>query len=536
MDNTSLKSYIQPIVYSVLIVFGILIGVYLVPKPQNTVGKSSSNSKIETIIDYAVKNYVDTVNPEVMLSDAINGMLQKLDPHSVYISAEEFNVVNSELTGNFEGIGIQFNIFNDTIMVVNTIAGGPSEKIGLMPGDRIVKVDTQIVAGIGISNADVIKKLKGPKGSKVKVGVKRSGVDKLLYFSIKRDVIPMHSVDIAFLVNPKTAYIKVNQFTATTIDEFNTSVSALSKKGIKNLMIDLRGNSGGFLNAAVEIGDQLLPKDRMIVYTEGRTQARRDYKSRKNGKYSHLQIAVLIDEWSASASEIVAGAVQDNDRGVVVGRRSFGKGLVQEQIPLTDGSAIRLTVARYHTPSGRCIQRYYKGGIEAYYTDMLNRYESGEMEDAVNQKIEDTTAYYTLSGRKVYGGGGIIPDIIVPLERNENKTYLNAIVNMGIIYRFAFDYVDKNRISFKKYKDSNDYISNYEVENSTFESLVAYATENGIAPDVDKINYVRNELKVWLKAFIGRNLFGDAAFYPIQLQTDKTFIKALEVLENPIKK
>lgn len=531
MENRKLISYIQPLLYSLFIVFGILIGIYIIPKSQNIVGKPSSKSKVETIIDYAVENYVDSVNTEAMLSDAINGMLQKLDPHSVYISSEEFDAVNSELTGNFEGIGIQFNIFNDTLMVVNTITGGPSEKVGLMPGDRIVKVDTQNVAGVGIANNEVIKLLKGPKGSKVKVGVMRSGVNKLLSFSIKRDVIPLHSVDIAFLVNPKTGYVKVNQFSATTIDEFNSSVGALNKHGIKNLIIDLRGNSGGFLNAAVEICDQLLPKGRMIVYTEGRTQARRDYKSRRKGPFSHLKIAVLIDEWSASASEIVAGAIQDNDRGVVLGRRSFGKGLVQEQIPLSDGSAIRLTVARYHTPSGRCIQRYYKGGIEAYYTEMLNRYESGELEDAENQKIEDSTAYYTLSGRKVYGGGGIIPDIIVPLERNENKTYLNAIVNLGIIYRFAFDYVDKNRATFKQYSDANDYISKYQVGNATFDSLVAYASSNGVPPDAKKIAYVKEELKLWLKAFMGRNLFGEEAFYPIQLQTDKTFLKTVSILK-----
>lgn len=531
MKNQKFIFYIQPLLYSLLIVFGILIGIYVVPKSQNVVGKSSSKNKVETIIDYAVENYVDSVNTETMLSDAINGMLQKLDPHSVYISKEEFDAVNSELTGNFEGIGIQFNIFNDTLMVVNTITGGPSEKAGLTPGDRIVKVDTQNVAGVGIANNEVIKLLKGPKGSKVKVGVMRSGVNKLLSFSIKRDVIPLHSVDIAFLVNPKTGYVKVNQFSATTIDEFNASVGALNKRGIKNLIIDLRGNSGGFLNAAVEICDQLLPKGRMIVYTEGRTQARRDYKSRRQGAFSHLKIAVLMDEWSASASEIVAGAIQDNDRGVVLGRRSFGKGLVQEQIPLSDGSAIRLTVARYHTPSGRCIQRYYKGGVEAYYTEMLSRYESGELEDGGNQKIEDSTAYYTLSGRKVYGGGGIIPDIIVPLERNENKTYLNAIVNLGIIYRFAFDYVDKNRETFKKYSDANDYISNYQVGNATFDSLVAYANSNGVTPDAKKIAYVKEELKLWLKAFMGRNLFGDEAFYPVQLQVDKTFLKAVSVLK-----
>lgn len=531
MKNQKFIFYIQPLLYSLLIVFGILIGIYVVPKSQNVVGKSSSKNKVETIIDYAVENYVDSVNTETMFSDAINGMLQKLDPHSVYISKEEFDAVNSELTGNFEGIGIQFNIFNDTLMVVNTITGGPSEKAGLTPGDRIVKVDTQNVAGVGIANNEVIKLLKGPKGSKVKVGVMRSGVNKLLSFSIKRDVIPLHSVDIAFLVNPKTGYVKVNQFSATTIDEFNASVGALNKRGIKNLIIDLRGNSGGFLNAAVEICDQLLPKGRMIVYTEGRTQARRDYKSRRQGAFSHLKIAVLMDEWSASASEIVAGAIQDNDRGVVLGRRSFGKGLVQEQIPLSDGSAIRLTVARYHTPSGRCIQRYYKGGVEAYYTEMLSRYESGELEDGGNQKIEDSTAYYTLSGRKVYGGGGIIPDIIVPLERNENKTYLNAIVNLGIIYRFAFDYVDKNRETFKKYSDANDYISNYQVGNATFDSLVAYANSNGVTPDAKKIAYVKEELKLWLKAFMGRNLFGDEAFYPVQLQVDKTFLKAVSVLK-----
>ncbi len=523
------SKFIQPIIYSSLLIVGILIGLFILPNNLATVSKDKSN-KIESIIEYAENNYVDSIDRDELIKNAINGMLQKLDPHSLYIPKEEFSAVVDELNGNFEGIGIQFNIFNDTLMIVNTIVGGPSEKVGLMPGDRIVRIDTQNVAGIGLTNSDVLKKLKGPKGSKVKVVIKRSGVKQLLNFTIIRDVIPVNSVDVAFKIDAKTAYIKVNEFTATTVDEFIESCTKLADNGTKKLIIDLRGNSGGYLGAAVNICEQFLPKGSKIVYTEGRKSPKKDYISGKKGLFRNMEVAILIDEWSASASEIVAGAFQDNDRGIIVGRRSFGKGLVQDQAELNDGSAIRLTIARYYTPSGRCIQRKYTGTVEDYYTDMLNRYESGELENIDSLKIQDSTVFRTKSGRKVYGGGGIIPDFFVPLERNENLTYLNSIINSGIIYKFSFDYVDKNRANFKLYKNASQFISTYQISNETFESLIVYAEKNGIKRDPAKIQYSKNKLSVWIKAFIGRNLFGNDAFYPIMLKIDKTFLKAYEEL------
>ncbi len=523
----NISKFLQPIIYATILIIGILIGLYLLPNQSNLSSKEKSN-KIESIIEYAENNYVDSVNYDELIKNAINGMLQKLDPHSLYIPKEEFTAVAEELNGNFEGVGIQFNIFNDTLMIVNTIVGGPSEKVGLMPGDRIVRIDTQNVAGIGITNADVLKKLKGPKGSKVNVGIKRTGVKQILTFSITRDVISVHSVDVAFKIDSKTAYIKVNEFTATTVDEFTTSCKTLVENGIEKLIIDLRGNAGGYLNAAVDICEQFLPKGSKIVYTEGRKSPKKEYISGKKGLFRNIKLAILIDEWSASASEIVAGAIQDNDRGIIVGRRSFGKGLVQDQVELNDGSAVRLTIARYYTPSGRCIQRKYNGGVEDYYTDMLNRYESGELENIDSLKIQDSTTFYTKSGRKVYGGGGIIPDIFVPLERNENLSYLNSILNSGVIYKFSFDYVDKNRSSFKIYKNASQFISSYQVSNTTFENFILFAEKNGIKRDQQKIQYSKNDLNVWLKGFIGRNLFGDDAFYPIILQVDKTFQKAYQ--------
>lgn len=523
--NTS--KFFQPIIYSIILIIGILIGLFLLPN-QNILSSNNQSNKIESIIEYAEDNYVDSVNHDELLKNAINGMLQKLDPHSLYIPKEEFTAVAEELNGNFEGVGIQFNIFNDTLMIVNTIVGGPSEKEGLMPGDRIVTIDNQNVAGIGITNSDVLKKLKGPKGSKVKVGIKRNGVKQMLSFSITRDVIPVHSIDVAFKIDSKTGYIKVNEFTATTVEEFVNSCETLVENGVEKLIIDLRGNAGGYLNAAVDICEQFLPKGSKIVYTEGRKSPKKEYISGKKGLFRNIKLAILIDEWSASASEIVAGAIQDNDRGIIVGRRSFGKGLVQDQVELKDGSAVRLTIARYYTPSGRCIQRKYSGGVEDYYTDMLNRYESGELENIDSLKIQDTTTFLTKSGRKVYGGGGIIPDIFVPIEKNENLSYLNSIINTGIIYKFSFDYVDKNRSSFKIYKNASQFISSYQVSNQAFESFISFAEKNGIKRDQQKINFSKNDLNVWLKGFIGRNLFGDDAFYPIILKIDKTFIKAYQ--------
>jgi len=535
MENKNRFYLIQSLFIFVALALGVLVGTLIIPNNNITQivapAHNYNGNKVDAIIDYAEQNYVDSVDREKMISDAINGMLQHLDPHSSYISREEFLEMSEEMMGNFHGIGIQFNIFSDTITVVNTISGGPSEKLGIMAGDRIVIVDGENVAGVEISDRDVIKKLKGPKETKVKVEIKRSGVSQLIPFEIVRDVIPLYSVDVAFMANPQTAYVKISQFSATTAREFEAAVSKMKNRGAKNLIIDLRGNSGGFLDAAVHICEMIMPKERMIVYTEGRMKNREEYKTYRNGKFSNMKLAVLMDDWSASASEILAGAVQDNDLGFVIGRRSFGKGLVQEQIELRDGSAVRITVARYYTPSGRCIQRQYSGSVEDYYSELIKRFDSGEMENVDSLKIQDTVTYYTLSGREVYGGGGIIPDYFIPLEKNIDKAYFNVMFNMGLINRFSFQYVDENRRKLKAKYDAQSFIDNYVVSDKLLEKLFDYSHENGHKRVGNVSQELKDEFKLTLKSFIGRNLYGEEAFYPIYLQSDKVFLKAIDIFK-----
>lgn len=520
-------SYIyNPIIYSVILISGILIGIFLFPN-QNSFGGGSSN-KINSIISLVKENYVDTVNKEQMLANAINGILQNLDPHSVYISTEELTATNDQLDGDFEGIGIQFNIQGDTIMVVNTVPKGPSEKVGVMAGDRIVKVDDKNVAGIKITNQDVMKLLKGKKGTTVKIAVKRRGVKNLTTFSIKRDVIPTNSLDIAYMASGTTGYVKISQFSATTGDEFSKASKELLSNGMKEMILDLRGNPGGYLDAAVQIVDEFLPEGKMIVYTKGRKFRNQEYKSTDEGSLEKIKVMVLIDEWSASASEIVAGAIQDHDRGYVIGRRSFGKGLVQNQFALNDGSAVRLTVARYYTPSGRCIQRPYQGSLDDYYTELLTRIEHGEMEHPDSIHFADSLKFKTTLGRTVYGGGGIMPDIFIPLGKNENNTWFNSLFNMGLLNQFAFKYVDENRTQLKSTYNEKSFIKSFTINENLFNELIAFSEKAGLKRDNDKITFSKEKTKAWLKAFIGRSVFGDKAFYPIWLQQDDTFKKALE--------
>lgn len=522
-------SYIyNPIIYSVILISGILIGIFLFPN-QNKLG--GGNGKINSILSLVKENYVDTVNKEQMLANAINGVLQNLDPHSVYISAEELTATNDQLDGDFEGIGIQFNIQNDTIMVVNTIPKGPSEKVGLMAGDRIVKVDDKNVAGIKITNQDVMKLLKGKKGTIVKVGVKRRGVKNLTTFSIKRDVIPTNSLDIAYMASSTTGYVKISQFSATTGEEFSEASKQLISQGMKELILDLRGNPGGYLDAAVQIVDEFLPEGKMVVYTKGRKFKNQEYKSTDEGNLEKIKVVVLIDEWSASASEIVAGAIQDHDRGYVIGRRSFGKGLVQNQFALNDGSAVRLTVARYYTPSGRCIQRPYQGSLEDYYTELLTRIEHGEMEHPDSIHFADSLKFKTTLGRTVYGGGGIMPDVFIPLGKNENNTWFNTLFNMGLLNQFAFKYVDENRAQLKSTYNEKSFVKSFIISDKLFDDLIGFSEKAGLKRDNEKIAFSKEKAKAWLKAFIGRSVFGDKAFYPVWLQQDDTFKKALETVK-----
>jgi carboxyl-terminal processing protease len=536
MKNNKLQIYL-PIAFSLVLVTGIWIGTNLISnnKINNTllpIGNNSYN-KVGDIIDYIVEDYVDTVELTGLETDAIRGMLDELDPHSIYITQEEFHQVNDPLLGSFEGIGISFRIEKDTITVINPIPGGPSEKVGLMAGDRIVKVDDTLVAGIGIKNNDAIRKLKGKKGTKVKVTNYRRGVPKLIDFTITRDVIPTYSLDIGYMVDDSIGYIKLNKFSATTYDEFVEAASKLQSQGMTKLVLDLRGNPGGLLQAAIEISDEFLNEGELIVYTSGKNRPKRHAYATDAGDFDQIDVAVLVDENSASASEIIAGALQDNDKGLIIGRRTFGKGLVQEQISLPDGSAVRLTVARYYTPTGRCIQKPYENGdSESYYEEYYHRYLNGEMQSKDSIHFDDSLKYTTPKGKIVYGGGGIMPDIFVPIITDTIHTYYNVLANKGLIFQFAFDYTDNNRTWLSKFKDFDSYNKGFNMDDSTFDELVNYAKEKGIEQDTEKVVISRSKIATLFKAFVGRNVLDEKGFYPIYHDIDTTFNRAVYEIRN----
>ncbi len=489
-------------------------------------------SKFDEVMWYVDQNYVDTINSQQLEDEAVAAMIEELDPHSIYISQDEFNAVNDPLLGSFEGIGVQFRIENDTIAIVSVIKGGPSEKVGILAGDRFVTVNDSMVASPKLKNDDVMRLLKGPKGTKVKVGVYRRGVEGLMDYTITRDVIPTYSVDITYMLDDDIGYLKLSKFSATTYDEFKRGIRNLQAKGMKQLIFDLRGNSGGYLNAAVEIADEFLPRGSMIVYTEGRNRPRRDMTARRRGMLEDIPVVVLIDGESASASEIVAGALQDNDRGTIIGRRSFGKGLVQEQIMLSDNSAIRLTVARYYTPTGRSIQKPYSGDHEKYLLESYERYENGELfsEDSIH--FADSLKYTTPKGKTVYGGGGIMPDIYVPLVNDSTEYYFNRIVNLGLLYQYAFDYTDRHRAELQRYKTVDAFSKQFVVTDAMFNELVKRAEEKGVKGTEVQQQVARRETNILLKAYIARNLFDEEGFYPIYAPMDEILQRAIEELKN----
>lgn len=489
-----------------------------------------ATSKFDEVMYYVNSLYVDTVNSADMEDHAIMTMMEELDPHSQYLSLEDFKAVNDPLLGSFEGIGVQFQIVDDTIAIVNTIKGGPSEKAGIHDGDRIVYVNDSLVAGIKIENNSVMRLLKGPKGSTVNVKVYRRGIDGLLDFAIVRDVIPTYSVDIAYMLEPEVGYIKLSKFSATTYKEFMEAVKKLEGQGMKKLVFDLRGNAGGFLSAAVDIADEFLPKGSLVVFTEGKSRPRATFKARRKGRLEDTPVAVLIDSESASASEIVAGALQDNDRGVIVGRRSFGKGLVQEQIMLSDNSAIRLTVARYHTPTGRCIQKPFNGNEESYLLESYDRYENGEMFSADSIHFADSLKYTTPKGKVVYGGGGIMPDIYVPLVDDTTQYYFNRVVNTGILNQYAFVYCDTHRQELARYKTFEEFSHSFHVTDAMFNELVRRAAAKGIKGNETERKVARKEADILLKAYIAREYYDDECFYPLYRPMDDILQKALEAL------
>lgn len=534
------KNLLLVLIVFISVVAGLFLGNLLANRAQiRTQGSGigsffsgrTANNKIDELLSIIEAQYVDTINMNDLTEEMMVDLIAKLDPHSVYIPASDLENVNSELEGSFSGIGVQFNIQNDTIMIVSVISGGPSEKAGLLAGDRIVSVNDSAFVGKTINNEKVMKKLRGKADTKVKLGIKRHGTAEILHYSITRGQIPVNSVDIAYMIEPGVGFIKVSKFAATTYSEFLNSIASLRAKGAKKYIIDLRENSGGFMDQAINMVNEFLPANQMIVYSEGKAYRRSEAKSDGKGSCIGLPVVVLIDEFSASASEIFAGAIQDNDRGTIVGRRSFGKGLVQQQLDLSDGSAIRLTVARYYTPSGRSIQKpYIKGKSDDYEMDIVNRYIHGEFDNKDSIQIADSLKYKTLKGRTVYGGGGIMPDVFVGRDTTEYTPYLNKVVNYGYLYQFAFQYTDKNRKTlngFKDWKAMNSYLSGQALLND----FVAFAATKGVKPVAREISISKRFIETQLKAYITRNTLGDEGFYPLFYKDDKTVLKALEIVK-----
>ena len=491
---------------------------------------SEGSKKFDALLQIVKYAYVDTVNEKKLVEDAIVGMFEKLDPHSVYIPKEELQKMNEPLEGSFEGVGIQFNILHDTLVVVSPISGGPSEKVGIMPGDKIIKVDGENIAGVGLKNSDVQRLLRGKKGTKVTVSILRRGEKKLLDFTIIRDKIPIFSVDASYMIDDKTGYIKVNRFAKETITELQMAFEKLKAQNMQNLILDLQGNGGGYLRTAINMADEFLPERQLIVYTQGRMQPRKDYYSTSKGNFKNGKLIVLIDEGSASASEIVSGAMQDHDRALIVGRRSFGKGLVQKPFGLPDGSAIRLTTARYYTPAGRCIQRSYKGGKKDYYNEMMKRYEHGELTNKDSIHFPDSLKYKTDHKRIVYGGGGIMPDVFVPLDTTKVSDYFGKIRRKGIMYEFILTYLDVHRAKLlADYPTFGTFKEKYN-PNDVINKLVEFAEKKGIEKDEKGLEESRDILAINLKALLARNLYDNSAFYQIINQLNDSYLKAIEIM------
>lgn len=529
-----LKIYF-PLIVAASLALGIYLGSNLnaVTSQQNLLGYSSrsndSYNKLNDILNYIEQEYVDTVSRKQIVESTVQHMLQELDPHSYYISADELAEMNEPLEGSFDGIGVQFNITNDTIIVITPVSGGPSEKVGIQAGDRIVEVDGKIVAGVGITNREVLKMLKGKKGTEVTVGIKRNGKSDLSNFTIVRDAIPLYSIDVSYMLNDTTGYIKLSKFSRTTYDEFIEAGKTLKEAGMRELVLDLRGNGGGFLDAATRLADEFLKEDLLIVYTEGKARPRRTYFATSKGQFEDIGLKILIDEGSASASEIIAGAIQDNDRGVIYGRRSFGKGLVQEQTPWPDGSATRLTIARYYTPTGRCIQKPYESGdIEDYNTDLNNRYLHGELSAADSISFPDSLKYTTPKGKVVYGGGGIMPDIFVPIDTEGGSWLLSEISYRGIINQFAFDFVDKHRDMTDKYNTAEKFDAGFNVDENLLSQFQRFIKQKNVTINQADWNRSKAQIKMRVKAQIGRNLLNDEAFYRALNKNDKTLLKAVK--------
>lgn len=526
MNSSRKVSLWLPLTIGICIAIGIFIGntFSIFNSRKNLFNRGD---KLEAILEYINESYVDTVNIQELVETSIPAIIAGLDPHSSYFSAKEMELTGDELEGHFSGIGVQFFILNDTITVVNVIAGGPSEAAGIMPGDRIIYANDSLLAGIGVSNERVFEKLRGAKGTSVKLGIKRYDKTGITNITVERDDVPINSVDAVFTPVDNVGYIKISKFASTTTGEFISAISKLKSQGAKSIIIDLRQNTGGYLQPAIDMANEFLDKGDLIVYTEGRAFPRKNSYATGSGTCKDDQLIVLIDEGSASASEVFSGAIQDNDRGLIVGRRSFGKGLVQTQFPFKDGSALRLTIARYYTPSGRSIQKpYEKGHSEDYSQDIMNRYLRGEFDSQDSIKLDHSILYHTTSGRKLYGSGGIMPDIFIPRDTIGVNSYYTKLSNSGAVYEYALQYTDVNRTRLKEFKTWKD-LYLYLNKQPLVSELVLYGEGKGVQRQSIMNPETQNLLRRQMVGYIVRNFFGDEGYYPVILLDDPVLKQAI---------
>lgn len=553
-----MKKYLFPTLTIVCLLIGFLVGNAVSNKVnaqrfyiQNGMLFQQPESKVDQLLQLMNQAYVDPINVDSITDEVMMELVKRLDPHSAYIPKEDLEMVNSELSASFSGIGVQFSIQNDTVQVVSVISGGPSEGIGVLAGDKIVMVNDSNFTGKTITNERVMHALRGPKGTEVKIGVMRSGTTEILPFTITRGEIPIHSVDAKFIIEgdevmrrlgdeakgerreakgERIGFVRVNRFGENTYDEFIAAMASLKGQGATAYIVDLRENSGGFMDQAIKMANEFLSKGDMIVYSEGRSYPRYEARANGSGRFQREKLVVLIDNFSASASEIFAGAMQDNDRATIIGRRSFGKGLVQQQISFADGSAVRLTVARYYTPSGRSIQKPYKMGEgEDYAMDLINRFEHGEFYSADSVQIADSTVYLTKNGRVVRGGGGIMPDVFVGRDTTLYTPYFNQVVNRAYTYQFAYQYTDRHRKELSKYKDWQS-LEKHLLKANWLDEFVAFAQKKGVEPNPEQLEKSKPLLVRLVNAYIVRNILNDEGFFPLFERDDDVTIKAVEHL------
>jgi len=526
--NSEFTPY-APVIIAGAIIVGLLMGRFMFTQSSGT-SKALAGKKISSLLQIIENNYVDKVAVDSLIESSIPLILSNLDPHSVYIPLSELQATQEPLQGSFDGIGVQFNMQNDTALIISVIRGGPSEKVGLLPGDRIVKINDSVYVGKKIKSDDIIKHLKGKKGTKVTISIARRGTKNLLNFEIERGKIPIYSVDVAYMVTSEIGYVKISRFAQTTHDEFVKAIDTLKLRGMKKLIVDLRGNSGGFLNEATEIADEFLPTDKLIVYTKGQARARTDYYATDNDLCLNEPVSILVDTWSASASEILAGAIQDNDRGLIIGRRTFGKGLVQEPVYFHDGSLVRLTIARYYTPTGRSIQKPYSHNTDDYSHEIMGRMKNGEFTSDKNIHFNDSLKFTTPKGKVVYGGGGIMPDIFVPVDTIGNSDFFDKISEAGLIYRFSLEYADKNRKALVKLRSETDIIR-YLNAQQIVNQFISFAAENNMVPNGTDLQVSGKLIENQLHALIARNVFDNEYFYKIIQKWDNVLLKAISEME-----